>query len=192
MADILTDINALASIGGSIALIVSVWLLILEVRTNNRLARAANAQAMVELSGPLYLSQVQDRSLAEFCDRCTRDYQSLDEVDRQRYRNWLIWWLIFHENVFYQRRQSLLDDRAFRPWSRDLQLFIEQQNLAQHWGELKHLFQDEFSDKVSHLIANLPEAERSAAAVFGARPSVQTDAATPPNPSPFYSCQKKT
>ena len=192
MGDILTSISTIASIGGSLSLIISVWLLFLEVRTNNRLARAANAQAMVELSGPLYLSQVQDRSLAEFCDRCTRDFQSLDEVDRQRYRNWLIWWLVFHENVFYQRRQGLLDDRAFRPWSRDLQMFIEQQNLIQHWGELKHLFQDEFTDHVSQIIANLPEGERARPTVFGTRPTEQANAPNPANPGPFYSCQKQT
>jgi hypothetical protein len=153
--DILSYINTIASIGGSLSLVVSVWLLFLEVRMNNRLARAANAQAMVEISSPLYLTQVQNRSLAEFCVRSARDFQSLDDVDRQRYRSLLVWWLIFHENIYYQHRQGLLDDRAFRPWSRDLQLFVEQQNLVQHWGELKHLFQDEFTDHVTELVANL-------------------------------------
>jgi len=163
MMDVLTFINTVASIGGSLSLIVSVWLLFLEVRKNNRLTRAANAQALVEISSPLYMTQVQDRNMAEFCLRSARDFQSLDDVDRQRYRNLLIWWLIFHENIYYQRRQGLLDDRAFRPWSRDLLIFIEQQNLHQHWGELKHLFQDEFSDLVSHLIAGVPESKQPAA-----------------------------
>jgi hypothetical protein len=163
MTDVLTFISTIASIGGSLSLVVSVWLLFLEVRMNNRLARAANAQALVEISSPFYLTQVQDRNMAEFCLRSSRDFQSLDDVDRQRYRNLLVWWLIFHENIYYQRRQGLLDDRAFRPWSRDLQMFIEQQNLHLHWGELKHLFQDEFSDLVSHLIMGPPASKQAAA-----------------------------
>jgi hypothetical protein len=148
-------IVSLASIGGSLSLIASVILLWREVRNINKLARAANAQAMVDLSGPFYLSMVQDRAMAELYARSARDFASLDEVDKHRYLSLLTWWLIFHENIFYQRRQGLLDVHAFKPWSRDLRVFVQQQRLSQHWGELRNLFQDEFAEYVTWLIADV-------------------------------------
>ena len=42
---------------GSLSLVVTVLLLIREVRENNKLVRAANAQALVEISGPVYMGE---------------------------------------------------------------------------------------------------------------------------------------
>jgi hypothetical protein len=157
-------IEKLAAIGGSLSLIISVLLLYREVRENNRLTRAANAQAMVDLSAPFYLALTQDRALAELYARSSRDFDALDEVDKARYRTLLTWWLVFYENVFYQRRQGLLDPHAFKPWSHDLRAFVQQHRLAQHWGELKSQFQDEFARYVDWLIdqAETPPRDRPA------------------------------
>jgi hypothetical protein len=141
-----------ATILGSLSLVVSVLILIRELRETNRLTRASNAQAMVEISGPFYLSMVQDRALAELFARSAHEFAKMDEIDRRRYHNLLVWWLIFYENIFYQHKLRLLDRHTFRPWWRDLRQFLRVQNVAQHWDELKDLFQDEFAEHVSKLI----------------------------------------
>jgi hypothetical protein len=146
-------IVGVSQVAGSLALVASVLLLFRELRETNRLTRAANAQAMVGLSAPFYMALMQDRPLAELFTRSPRDFARLDDVDRYRYRNMLIWWLIFHENVFYQHRQGLLDSHTFKPWARDLEAFLARQDLASHWDELKGLFQDEFAGFVSDLLA---------------------------------------
>jgi hypothetical protein len=138
---------------GNLALVVSVLLVLREVRRNLRLTRAANSQTMVELAGPFFLGMVQNRELMDLYVRGAADFESLDEVDRRRHRNLLIWWLIFYENVFYQRRLKFLDRHAFQPWWRDLQRFVLEQNLHRQWDELKDLFQEEFAAAVSALIA---------------------------------------
>lgn len=146
------DLKALVDISsvlGSLALVISVIFLFRELRETNRLTRAANAQAMVDLSGPFYTSLFQDRQLAELFNHGAHDFPSLDKVDQYRYKQMLIWWLIFHENIFYQRRQGLLDRHTFKPWARDLKLFVQRQNLATHWDELHPLFQDEFGNYVT-------------------------------------------
>ena len=147
---LLVDISA---IFGSIALVVSVLLLALELRESNRLIKAANTQALVSLSTPFNMGLIQDRKMAEFYVHGARQFASMDEIDRYRYKSLLIWWLIFHENIYYQWRQGLLDKHTFKPWTKDLKVFIVQQDLGVHWGLMHNLFQDEFSNFVAQLIA---------------------------------------
>jgi len=150
----LDKLVAISTILGSLSLVVTVLVLIREIRETNRLARASNAQALVEISGPFYLAMVQDRTIAELFAHSARDDAALDEIDRRRYRSLLVWWLIFYENIFYQHKLKLLDGHTFRPWWRDLRQFLRDQNVSQHWTGLKDLFQDEFAAHVSKLIAN--------------------------------------
>jgi hypothetical protein len=149
----LDTLVAISSILGSLSLVVSVVLLMRELRETNRLTRAANAQALVDIVGPFYLSQVQDRQMAEFSARGAHKFDQMDEVDQHRYRCLLIWWLIFYENVYYQRRNGLLDRHAFQPWWHDLRVMVQEHNLAQHWDRLKSLFQPGFAEEVTALIA---------------------------------------
>jgi hypothetical protein len=148
-------IVGLCTILGNLALVCSLLLLFRELRASNRLTRAANAQSLVGLAAPLYLELVQDRQLAELCTRSAADFDSLDEIDQRRYRYLLTWWLIFYENIFYQRRQHFLDAHAFMPWWRDLKNFVREQNLIRHWDELKDFFQAEFAQALSDLVADL-------------------------------------
>ncbi len=142
-----SNVAALFNIAGSASLVVTVLFLFRELRENNRLARAANVQALVGLSGPFYMALVQDRQLAELSAKGVRG-ADFDEVDRQRYQNLLICWLTFYENIFYQRRQGLLDRHAFEPWRRELAIFLRRQKVAAHWDDIRDLFQAEFAAHV--------------------------------------------
>lgn len=140
----LHEISEFAQIIGAVALFVSVLLLIHELRVNNRLVRAANTQALVSLSSPFNLALIQDRKMAEFFARGAAHLEQMDDVDRYRYKTLLIWWLIFHENVFHQWRQGLLATHSFQAWAADLRQFIIQQRLWLQWDEMKEPFEKAF------------------------------------------------
>jgi hypothetical protein len=148
----LADGANIALMVGGCAAAVTVYLLFREVRENNRLTRTANTQALVQLASPFYLGIFGERETAELCLRGAREYEALDKVDRYRYRHFLIWWLIFHENVYYQWRNGLLDDHSYKPWLEDLKLFTLDYNLSDHWIALKGLFQTEFAEHVELLL----------------------------------------
>lgn len=150
----LQDITNLFTVAGAVALIVSAWLLFHELRTNNRLVRAANTQSLVALSSPFHLCLIQDRKLAEMQVHGAAQYEAMDEIDRYRYQGLLIWWLVYHENVYYQWRQGLLDDASYAPWAVELELFIEQHRLGDRWDTMRRQFQTEFAEHVSRLIAS--------------------------------------
>src|SRR5262249_39066284 len=119
--------------------------------------------ALVEMSAPFYMGLIQDRKMAELYLHGGRDDSKMDEVDRYRYRSLVSWWLVFHENAYYQWRKGLLDGRSYKPWANDLKLFIMQQNVAEQWKEMKLLFQDDFARHVTGLI----EASEKARAKVG-------------------------
>ena len=150
MLQFLLDITQVA---GSLALVGTVILLGRELRLNNRLARARNTQELVSLSAPFHLGISRDRGLAELRDQGRTSYETMDPIDRSRYRYLLIWYLIFHENVHYQWRQGLLDDHAYKPWASDFTRFIRRNRIERLWPELRELFQDEFVVHVTSLIA---------------------------------------
>jgi hypothetical protein len=153
----LADCANLALVIAAVAATTSALLLFREVRENNKLARAKNTQALVELSSPFYPGLIHDRRMAEICLHGSKDFNELDDVDVYRYKNLLIWWLIFHENIYYQYRNGLLDLHSYRPRARDLRTFVEQQNLTFHWRSMRRLFQDEFSEHMEELLNDTPQ-----------------------------------
>ncbi len=165
-SELLHFIVDITSILGSLSLVVSVLLLFRELRQSNRLTRAANTQTLVSLSSPYYIGLIQDRTLAQLYHRGSHGVEEMDEVDQYRYKTMIVWWLIFHENVFYQWRLRLLDGRSFKPWVRDLEMFVSRHNLADSWPSLRELFQDDFARHVDRLIAQGQGHEAPAAADY--------------------------
>jgi hypothetical protein len=149
----LQDITNVASILGSLALVVSVIILIRELRAGNKLIKASNTQALVQLSSPFQMGLIQDRQMAQLCARGSRSFDDLDDIDQYRYRSLVTWWLVFHENVYYQWKQGLLDDHTYKPWAKDLRVFLRDQNLGRLWAKMEDMFQDEFANHVSGLIS---------------------------------------
>ncbi len=156
----LQDLANLSLVVGGIVAVLSVLILFKELRENNKLTRAANTQALVELSAPFYMGIIQDRKLAELYVRGGKETGQMDEVDRYRYRSLVSWWLVFHENAYYQWRNGLLDAHSYKPWANDLDVFLRQQNVAVHWKEMKGLFQDEFAKYVT---GRIDECQKAAA-----------------------------
>ena len=60
----LSDFANIATIIEAVFVIVSVWFIWRQLRESTRLARAANAQSLVELSSPLNLQLIQDPEMA--------------------------------------------------------------------------------------------------------------------------------
>ncbi|HLN26511.1 MAG TPA: hypothetical protein VK395_02060 [Gemmataceae bacterium] len=154
----LADFANIALIVAGVAAATSVLVLFREVRENNKLAKAANTQSLVELSSPFYMGLIHDRQMAELFLRGREGYAEMDNVDKYRYRHLLIWWLVFHENIYYQFRKGLLDQHSYKPWAEDLKIFSKQQNLRSQWEGLKSLFQDDFSRHLEQLLNGGPRA----------------------------------
>jgi hypothetical protein len=143
----------IATVVEAIVVAVSIFFIWKQLRQQTKLIRIANTQALVDISSPFNLELIKDPKMAALWVRGSKDYDTFDEVGQYQYKSLLIWWLIFQENIFYQRREGMLDDKTYAPWDYDLRLFITQQNLGERWSELKDAFQAEFRDYITDLIS---------------------------------------
>lgn len=147
----LQDWANLATIVGTLSIPVSALFIWLQLRQQTRFAKIANTQSLVELTSPFNLQLIQDRKMAEYWVHGAERYQYFDPVERYRYKSLLIWWLILHENIYFQWKSGMLDEKIYQAWQRDLEYFAGSQ-LKERWGDLKSAFQVDFVKHVEGLL----------------------------------------
>ena len=144
--------QVIAAIVQTFVVVISLYFIWRQVRQQTDLARIANVQSLVGLSSPYNLELIKDPNMARFWVEGAEKFETYNEVDKFRYQQLLIWWLILHENIFYQKQKDLLDDDIFATWSHDLKMFIAKHRLEYHWPRLEAAFQSEFRKYVDRLI----------------------------------------
>lgn len=147
----LQDWANVATIIGVLSIPLSAFFIWLQLRQQTLLAKVANTQSLVELSSPFNLQLIQDPKMAEYWVHGAEQYPNFDPVEQYRYKSLLIWWLILHENIFFQWKSGLLDRTIYESWQYDLERFALYQ-LRGLWPELKLAFQPDFVRHVEGLI----------------------------------------
>lgn len=126
-----------------------------QIRFQTELAKAANTQTLVGLSSPFNIDLIKDPQMAKMWIEGAKEFENYSEVDRFRFETLLFWWLILHENVYYQKQKGLLDKEIYAAWEYDLRHFVEKQQLHLHWEGKKNFFQQEFKEHVSQVMHEL-------------------------------------
>jgi len=122
---------AVSTIIQAVFVVVSLYLVVKQLRQNTSLAKAANAQALVEHAAALNTQLMQDAELAAlWYSGCKMPLDGPGKMYRERYREMLVQWLIFHENIFYQNRKGLLDPVVYDSWARDLRMTAKGHDLS--------------------------------------------------------------
>lgn len=140
----LQTIASIANVIQALFFVISVFFIWYQIREHNRLSRAASTQSLTGLSFPFLLQLSQDRKLAELWLEGAKNYKKLDTVDQFRYKQLLFWWLILHENIFYQYHGGLVDQQIYEGWQVELSAFIREKRLEMLWHEIKPYFRTEF------------------------------------------------
>ena len=150
---------SIATIIQAVVVIISLWFIrrqvqhqTIQIKQQTELTKIANTQALVELSSPFNLELIKDAQMAALWVKGAEEYEDFDEVKKYQYESLLIWWLIFHENIYYQWNKGLLDQQAYAALEADLKEFIRRQQLGRRWSKLKGVFQTGFIDHVTELI----------------------------------------
>lgn len=135
----------------AVFVVVSLYLVVKQLRQNTDLAKAANAQALVEHAATLNTLLMQDPELAAlWYSRGKVLPDNPSKMHRERYREMLVQWLIFHENIFHQNRAGLLDPVVYQSWARDLEFTAKYHDLSVVADDLGRFFPGKFGE---HLVA---------------------------------------
>jgi hypothetical protein len=160
--------SAVATIVQGIVVIISVIFIWRQIQLQTKqlslqteLAKAANTQALVGLSSPFNIDLIKDPQMAKFWIEGAEEFESYSKVDKFRYETLLFWWLILHENVYYQTKKGLLEEVVYSTWEHDLRRFIKRQNLQVHWDGMKNLFQRDFVEHVGQVMQDIRNEQAS-------------------------------
>ena len=134
-----------ATIASGIALTISVLFVGYELRVNARLARASNAQSLVEISTSFIVQIMHDRETARFWNVADAADHKMDDLDQYRYLTLMTWWLIFHENIHFQYQKRLLDKDIYLAWDYELRTFVRKHCVQNYWPEIRDGFRGRFA-----------------------------------------------
>jgi hypothetical protein len=131
---------------------ISTYFVLKQIQETRRLASAANTEKLVELTSPFHLQLIQDPETARLWVKGAAEWNTLDEVDQERYSTLLSFWLIFHENIYHQEQQGLLDEVTLTTWKNDLKYFIKKQHLERRWPKMQEFYEPTFVKYIGTLI----------------------------------------
>ena len=123
----------ISTFGQFFLLLASAILVIWQLKKQVDLARVANTQTQVALASPFNLEIAKDPKLAQLWVVDYEEWRALDAAERESYGAMVIWWLIFYENIFFQKERKLLNDDIFDGWKKDLDVFIEEKHVEEYW-----------------------------------------------------------
>ena len=146
---------------GAVAVVVTLALLVLQVRQSNVLGRRGEQNAAQSQISGFRLALASNRELAELVDRGLDSYDVLDSADRRRFDAWLgeIAWCFWHT---WDRSRLGFADRG--QWTRGegtylASLFTSRGGRA-WWEASKGQFYSEYRDAIDEAIGrNLSRAD---------------------------------
>lgn len=132
-----------------------------QMKQQTDLARVANTQALVSLSSPFNLELARDGKLADLWAKDWDGWNCLTPSKQEQYRNMIIWWLVFYENIFFQEKSKLLDQTIFNAWKEDIRSFVIERSVEKVWPSVKAKYHEDF---VCFIDASIKEKKDRAAA----------------------------
>ena len=140
------DLGNLGELLGSIALLISLIYVAIEIRKNTETARTSTYQSVVSDFGSLNHTIVSTPGLSSLLVRAQEDFESLNEDEKAQISQ--LFFACYHnfENMYYQARKGYLEDDVWLGWKR-LMLTYHQRPGYRSWWELRrHVFSESFAD----------------------------------------------
>ncbi len=141
----------IAEILGGIAIVVTLIILIVEVRGNTEAVRAQTAQATFNISAQSFYYPEGNIAL----DKMMSGTEELtdDEISHATSLLAAIWTTF--DNHYYQYRHGNLDEEIHEAYRARLELMVSNQAARAHWQERKSLSTSAFREYVDDIIENL-------------------------------------
>ena len=107
------ELGALGEFLGSVAVVVTLVFLALQIRQNTKVSRSISVQQWNLAVTPQNEAVFRDREFAELLLRAADDYSSLDRIERRMYRSYCMQALNNFELLYLQRQQGTIDQLFF-------------------------------------------------------------------------------
>ena len=143
------SIEELGSIGdfvGSIAVLISLVYLAVQVKGNTEAARTSTYQAIVSEFGALNRALAGTPGLSVLFVNALEDFESLSADDKARMSQ--LFFVCFHnfENMYYQYRKGYLEDDVWTGWKRLMLTYHSRPGFQTWWTLRSDVFSSTFAE----------------------------------------------
>jgi hypothetical protein len=166
-------INELGNLGefiGSIAVVISLIFVGLEIRKHTRETRIVNARYTAGDQARALLAMTKDEETASLMISGFSELKSMTPVERFRFDMGFLTYLQVMEQAFTNFRYGDLDDDILTGYRNALPSLLNASGGEQWWAERKYWFSHAFRKEVEELLNNPPEESRVYSAELGVEP----------------------
>ena len=144
----------LASVVSAFAVVASVVYASVQIRHNTRAVAASSFQQVVDSFAEISFEIAKERHLSNLYIRGSKDFGSLDEVDRARYGLMLLSFLRRAENVLFQSTTHVLASEHWSGIRTSIKTIVSPPGARACWSEIKDRLNPQFRVFVDSLIAD--------------------------------------
>ena len=147
----LEKVALIAEIIGGIAIVVTLIVLVVEVRGNTEAVRAQTAQATFGVSAQSFYYPEGNIAL----DKMTLGEEELTDEEFSHARSLLAAVFTTFDNHYYQYRYGNLDEEIYEAYRARLEFMLESQAVREFWKARRPLHTNAFQAYVDEVVGNL-------------------------------------
>ena len=144
-------INAVAQLISSIAVVVSLWYLAIQVHRANRIARLgaqdSATTALREVTRPF----TDNAEVSRLWRIGLEDFDSLTTDEKSRFYHAAFQFLKAMETIHFHYAYGLMEEQIWRGWSNLYRHYLATPGLAAYWNRRRDLFSERFREFIDQL-----------------------------------------
>lgn len=140
-------LEALANIGefvSSLAVLVSLIYLAIQIKRSTETARTSTYQAIVSDFGAANQVLASSPELSWIYMEALENYETLEPNDKARISQMFYMTFRYFENMFYQNRKGYLDEEVWRGWARLMVTYFRRPGFQAWWQLRREVFSEPF------------------------------------------------
>ena len=141
-------LDQLGNIGefvGSIAVIISLIYLAIQIRSNTEAERTSTYQAVVSDFGALNNTMASTPELSHLFVRAMEDYHQLSSDEKARVSQLFFQCFHYFENMFYQNQKGYLDEEVWTGWKRLMLTYHSRPGFQTWWEHRRDVYSESFA-----------------------------------------------
>jgi len=140
----LEHLASIAEIVSSIAVVISLVYLAVQIRSNTEAERSATNQAIVSDFGALNNTMASTPELSYLFVEAMENYHQLSPDQKARISQMFFQCFRFFENMFYQHKKGYLDEEVWIGWKRLMLTYWSRPGFRTWWEHRRDVYSESF------------------------------------------------
>jgi len=142
----LESLGNLGEFISSIAVLISLVYLAIQIKKNTETERTSTYQSIVSDFGNMNQSMASDPDLTFLYVKAMEDFAALDAAEKARISQTFYMTFRYFENMYYQHRRGYLEAELWVGWQRLMLTYFARPGFQTWWKARREVFSEPFAD----------------------------------------------